>query len=260
VATVWIERAGRRSASWTLVTIGLATCVLAGEVAVARWGTLPGAVIEGAAMLGLVNAAMLADDDRVARALGAIALVPAMRILSLAMPLGAVDRLWWPLLVGVPLLATLMLAGRALDLTPAGVGLRGGDARRQVAIAAAGLPAGLAAYALIRPEAPEGAPATLALAALVFLPCGAITEELLFRGILQCTVGDAFPRLGIALPSVLYAGVYLGTGSAGYVSAQLLAGIALGYTVSRTGRLTGAVGAHWLSTAGLLIVWPVLLG
>ena len=90
------------------------------EFVVARVGVVPGLICHALILLALLDHYAWQRSAPYRRALPVLALAPLLRILSLAMPIGAVPRLYWYVLVGLPLLAGVMLAGRLLDVGPQG--------------------------------------------------------------------------------------------------------------------------------------------
>jgi uncharacterized protein len=273
-----LPRAASRSsasAKWLARTVPLYVAAIAGaEVVTAFGGTTAGAICHAAVLLVLVDHYVLtgADpepEDRapgeagVASALPALALVPLLRIISLTTPVGDVSRIWWYALAGAPLLCGALLTQRLLGLRARDLGLPPRSWPPQLLIALAGVPLGLAAYAIADPEpivsgsrVPE-----LAGGSLLLIVFSGFTEELVFRGLVQRSlVATLGPLPGLSLASVTFAATYLGTHSAGYVALVAAVGLAFGICVHRTGSLAGVGLAHGLLSAGAVVVWPAVLG
>ena len=153
------SRARTRSATALGALPLYALAIAAAEVLAALRDPVAAAVVDGLLVFALVNhwALTAPTDAQSARerartirdVLPALAVIPLMRLVSLAMPLGnlaAVDRL---LILGACLLLSTLLTARLLHLTPAQLGLEVGPWPRQAAIAAAGVPLGLVAYLLL---------------------------------------------------------------------------------------------------------------
>lgn len=177
-------------------------------------------------------------------AIVALTLVPIIRLLGAALVGPPFPYLLWYVLVGVPALVCALLVARAIGLTGAALGLaRPRSLAIEAAIVACGVPAGLLGLAI--PDRPLSVPGdpNLGLLALTFLPCVALLEELVFRGVLPRSIGPAHPILAIALPSLVYGSMYLGGGAA---SAALMAGLGAIATLAswRSGSLIGVIGAH----------------
>jgi membrane protease YdiL (CAAX protease family) len=191
-----------------------------------------------------------------------------LRVLSLTVPLREVPSLYWYAMIGIPLLLAAALAAYALGLSWSDLGLslssRSSFSRPfQVAIAATGVPLSLVAFWLV--PRPQPIPTTLAghdiiLAPIILFLFTGFAEELIFRGILQQTARQALgPPFSIVYSSVLFATMYVGSLSPGYVTFMGLVGLLFGWCVNRTGSLWGVVLAHSLLNIGMLLIWPVIL-
>jgi membrane protease YdiL (CAAX protease family) len=211
----------------------------------------------------LTQFALLEREHRPA-VLPALALVPLLRLLSLAIPLRRFDPLLWQLMIGLPLLLATVLAIRPVGLSArdAGLGLGRVSGWWQLVIALTGLPLGYAAFSITRPELPPSANSLLALmgGVIVLVIFGGFLEELLFRGLVQ---GAATPLLGPISP--LFAGlasaaVYLGTLDPLVILFMGLVGVLFGALVRRTGSIWGVALAHGALVSGTTIVWPLLTG
>lgn len=177
-------------------------------------------------------------------ALLALGLVPILRLLGAALVGPPFPDIAWYALVGLPALASAVAVAWVIGLSPAGLGL--GKPRFpaiDAGIIAFGVPAGLLGLAIPgRPLTIAGDP-NLGLLAITFLPCVALLEELVFRGVLPRSIGPRHPVLAIALPSLIYGSMYLGAGAAG---AGLMAALGALATLAswRSGSLFGVIGAH----------------
>lgn len=196
-----------------------------------------------------------------ATALGALALVPLLTLLSFALAPGGTSAGAYAL-IGAPAIVAVVLAAGTLQ---PGRSLRdwvGTRFSRQAIVAASGIPLGLAGYALLEPGPLAGSPSGAALigAAVVVFTVAGVVEEAIFRGLLQPALGDVLgPVAGTAGASLLFAAAYLGSGSAEAAAFFALVGVLAGAWVQRTGDLAGVAASHGLLAAGLIVVWPVLL-
>ncbi|HEY3181865.1 MAG TPA: CPBP family glutamic-type intramembrane protease [Gaiellaceae bacterium] len=214
----------------------------AGELLVADGRLLAAAIVDAALVLALVNAAARRPE------LAALSVVPLVRLLALVMPLGNVAPPYWNALVGVPAAAAIVGTSRSLGLTRRELGLRRSPLAAQLAVAATGVPLGLAAYVALRPaDTPYAAAAAAAVVA------AAVVEELLFRGLLQRTGGPL-------LATAAYGVCAIATGSAWFVLVAVVTGAWFSYAVARRPCLWGVIAAHGLAAAGLVLVWPAILG
>jgi uncharacterized protein len=244
-----------------LVVAAAATAVLAlagAELLFVERHVLAGLVLDAGLVLVLANLAAAGE----AQLFGVLALVPLARLLSFTMPFGDVPRLYWPALVGAPLLPALALAARGYGFSLSSLGLRRGGLAAQLAIAATGVPLGIAGYAILRPP-PVVARldwSHLLFGSLTLLVFAAFVEELLFRGLLQRGAVGTFGAVGVVFVNVLFAVTAIGSLSAGYAVFAGLEGGWFSVAVSRSRCLWGVIGAHALAAVGLVLVWPAVLG
>jgi membrane protease YdiL (CAAX protease family) len=96
----------------------------------------------------------------------------------------------------------------------------------------------------------------LLVGAVILTVFAASTEEVLFRGLLQHVVTDICPRSGVLWSAFLFASMYIGSLSVGYVLFMGLVGLFFGWCVRQTGSLWGVILAHGGLIVGLVCVWP----
>jgi membrane protease YdiL (CAAX protease family) len=194
------------------------------------------------------------------RLLPVLALLPLLRILSVTMPVQRTAEIYWYALVGIPLLLGVLLTLRLLDLNLESVGLGRGIPVLQSAIAWSGVPLGLMAYALARPQplVGRGSLSMLFVGIIILLLFSGLVEEMLFRGLLQPVAIAAFGQAGLGASALLFAAMYLGTRSAPYVIFILGAGLFFGWCVRRTGSLWGVAIAHGVMNVAALLILPLL--
>jgi hypothetical protein len=101
-------------------------------------------------------------------------------------------------------------------------------------------------------------PAELLMIAVILVVFVGITEEFIFRGVIQAGLRLVHPRSGVLLAGILYGTSYLGTLSFGYAAYMTVIGLVYGALVQRTGSIVGACASHALLTVGALLVWPGL--
>lgn len=217
-----------------------------------------GAIGHAVVLFALLNHRLLARGP-LADVLVALALVPLLRLLSVTIGFD-VSEIYQYGLVGAPLLLGIAAAARAIDSPALWANLRSWS-WLQLPVALSGVPLGLCAYLIARPDPiDEGTwRRTVAVIALVFVFSG-VTEELLFRWILQQSLVGV---LGAAAPlgsSLLFALVYLGTRPATFAVFIAAVGLAFGVVVARTRSVLGVAIAHGLLMVGAVVLWPDLLG
>jgi membrane protease YdiL (CAAX protease family) len=193
------------------------------------------------------------------RILPALTLVPLLRVLSLIMPVKFIPPIYWYALIGIPLLVAIVQTARLLELTPAQLGLHLRSWPLQLGIALGGAPLSLLAF-LILQQGPAPAVsfngAGVAVGVAILIVFTGFVEELLFRGLLQHVAGEVFGPMGFLLSGLLFAIVYLGSLSGGYIVFVAVAGLVFGWCVRRTGSIWGVVGAHSMISVGVAYVWP----
>jgi membrane protease YdiL (CAAX protease family) len=190
-----------------------------------------------------------------------LALLPILRMASLALPLTELPEILWYGAVGAVVLVAAALAARSAGLKPADIGLRVTSWPLQIATAAAGIPLGLAAYLIARPDLVPGASGAgrALLGEAILLVCVGVSEEVVFRGLIQTVFDGVLRCSGVVWSSVLFTLVYLGSGDPAYVVFIAAVGLAFGWWVRRTGSIVGVAMAHGLLVTGLLITWPQAL-
>jgi uncharacterized protein len=270
-----VERPAR-SAPFALIRATVAfylAAIVAAEAVVDFLGVTGGLIVEAALLLVLVTHYVVAVDrdprSELARdhreltpeVLPIIALVPLARILSVTVPVEEISRLYWYAMVGAPLLLAAWNVSRLSSFHPAGLGLRVRSWPAQLQIGLAGVPLGLSAYVILRPdEITTFDLPHLLVAAVVLLVLSGFVEEVIFRGLLQRGLAQAFGPAGIPLASAIFAASYLGAGSAAYVAFIAVVGLVFGWAFERTGSLVGVSIAHGLLNLGLIVFWPAVLG
>jgi membrane protease YdiL (CAAX protease family) len=186
---------------------------------------------------------------------------PLVRVVSLSLPLAGLPMLYWYVLTSVPLFVAVVPTVRVLGLTRAQLGLRIGNLPLQLAIGLVGLPLGLVEHLILRPAPllPELTWLSGLLAALVLVVCTGFLEELIFRGVLQTTVGRVLGRSGLFYVSAIFAALHIGYLSALDVVFVFGVGLAFAWLVARTGSLLGVTLAHGLTNLALFILVPLAM-
>jgi len=241
-----------------------------------RWGVVGHAVILAAlvAQAG-INAfqAGLATDpphrstERLrANFLIALALVPLIRIVSMAMPLTEFPEWSWYGLIAFPLLAASWAAARACGYSRQDLGLN--LERRPLAllvtilIGASGVGLGYVEYWILHPESlvDDFTPARVLAASIVLFVGTGFTEEVIFRGLLQVAGGELFGYLaGIIYASALFSVLHIGHRSALNVGYVFLVALGFGAIARYTRSLVGVTIAHGVTNICLLVLFPHFL-
>jgi uncharacterized protein len=208
-----------------------------------------GVLIYGVALLALINLAYFSKLRLTRQVYLALTLLPLLRILSLAMPIHQVPPIFQYVLTGVPLLVATFVAIRANGLSSLGLNLTGLEWVYQIIISLSGIPLGvIAALTLVPPPSLVSHTNLLEILLLwiVFTLFGAVTEEVIFRGLVQKALSYSFGAFSVVLSSILYASMFLGTLSPGYVIFYGLTGLLFSIWVHISGSIIGVIMAHSL--------------
>ena len=240
------------------IVIGYGVAVVVAEAILVFSSVTTGLVCYAILVIALLSHTALAQSARYGRALPVLALIPLLRILSLTVPATRVPQVYWPAMVGIPLFIGVALVIRLVGFSRATLGLGARPWLPQLLIALSGLPLGLAAFFILRPKPLWPTPdlGELALGALILLIFAGLLEEIIFRGMLLQVAGESLGRAGVFYSSALFAAMYLGSLSAGYVVFMGLVGLFFGWCVNRTSSIWGVILAHSLLSIGMVLVWP----
>jgi len=206
----------------------------------------------------IIDSAASKDESRRGLWL-ALGLVPITRIAGLAIPLTEISKIFWYLLVALPVLVGVFLISRVLKFSLADIGLNGNRAWIQLLVAISGILLGLADYLILKPEALNSQlslQSTLAPALILIISTGFI-EEMAFRGTIQRTA-TALNSWGWVYVALLYAGLQIGRGSFLHCLLAFGVGIYYGWIVKKTGSILGVAFSHGLLNILLYLVLPNL--
>jgi len=208
-----------------------------------------------ALLIALLNHFAFAPASAELRAaLAGVALVPLLRIAALGLPQQFVPSVYWEALPAALVLATVFALRRIVE--PGGIGLpvrassqRGWGAKPQVALLLLSPPFALAsAFALSGLDlanAQPGRPATTA-AVLVVAAFSGMTLEVVFRGVIQPALVALCGWQGVALTSLLYAGLFIGSASWFVVLLAATTGVVWGSFSALTHKVSGVAASHAL--------------
>jgi hypothetical protein len=245
----------------------------------------------------LIHAGQL-RASRERRAIGVLALVPLMRILGSTMLAPQVPELYWPVLVGAPLLLTALMAARFLDYLPTmqwpqwrktkpvtTLAVRNSWERSMPLVPAhqeapplplpleqrywqglfvlIGLPLAIIAFRLQPGAALSNLnewPATGIGMLLVGLFAG-FTEAYIFYGLIQRALSEIFiPAATVLYTALLITLLSLHGASIEYDALVLIAALLFSLWTQLTRTYWGAVGAHTLLVLFVYYLLPWLMG
>ncbi len=214
----------------------------------------------------LIHASVLSTDDVVlSRLLATFTLIPLIRILSLGLPFVPVFTvIQWLFLISLPLMAAAITLMYSMRLRARDVYLRPVGVRKvpiQAAIALSGLGLGVVEFFILRPaDAPWIPELTLALflpAAIVIGIGAGLTEELIFRGLLQPRAEEVVGKTaGLLFVALVFAAMHIGFQSGLDLAFVFAVGLYFGFVVQRTQNLAGVILAHGLANVALYLLMP----
>ncbi|MGB6837548.1 MAG: type II CAAX endopeptidase family protein, partial [Dehalococcoidia bacterium] len=220
----------------------------------ARWGVGFHVIVLWALLLHFSSA----KESSEAKVLLALCLAPLIRILSLAMPLGDVDIVYWFLIVSAPVIVAALLVARTLGLTRYDLGLTVRAIPVQLLVGATGVGLGIVEYFILKPEALiDGLTWQQAwLPALILLVATGFGEELVFRGVMQSASAGTYGKMAILLVAVVFAALHIGHKSAPDVAFAFIVGLFFGWVVARTQSLSGVALCHGVLNVMLYVIVP----
>ena len=191
----------------------------------------------------------------------ALSVLPLIRILAIAMPFWMTNQTGHFALVNLPLIVATLMAARYLGLGRKGFGLTLGGLRWQLPVALSGIAIGAAERLIIQPSAlaPDLSLASIWWPALALLLFTGLSEELLFRGVLQgAAVKGIGARWGIVYVALMFGALHIGWESILDVAFVTAVGLYFGWVAHKTGSILGITFAHGVANIMLFIVLPNL--
>jgi membrane protease YdiL (CAAX protease family) len=191
----------------------------------------------------------------------ALSVLPLIRLLAIAMPYWLTDQSGHFALVNLPLIVATLVAASVLGYRRSELGLRLGRLPWQSLVALSGPLIGFLERLIIQPAAlaPELTLTAAWWPALSLLLFTGLSEELLFRGLLQtAAVRWMGARWGILYVSLMFGALHIGWQSGLDVVFVALVGVFFGWVVHRTGSIVGVTLAHGFANIALFIVLPNL--
>ena len=187
-----------------------------------------------------------------------LVLVPLVRIISLAIPLVNIPKIWWYPIIYAPLLVATIMVVHVLGLRASQVGLKFRLLPVQLVVALSGIAFGVVEYLILKPE-PLVIELTwqgIWLPALILLVFTGFVEEFIFRGVLQHTAQGVFGSWGILYVSLIFAILHIGFLS--WIDGIFVFAVALffGWIVKKTGSLLGVTLSHGITNILLFLVVP----
>jgi membrane protease YdiL (CAAX protease family) len=262
----WAGRTSRRpiglaDPSAVRLVAGLAACLVAAEAVTFAAGPAAGVFTQAGILVALAGLSLRLGPGPGQRLTLAVALIPLIRILSLALPAAIVPIVYWYLEIGLAGLEGILLVMRRLDLAPRDVGLRRAPVGEVVSVALIGALLGVPAYLIAgRLDLGHGGGLVgLAIASAVVIIFVGFFEELLFRGLIQSAGTELFSRGGVLLSVGATSLMYAASLNPRYIVFAALVATFFGLVARRSGSIAGPVAGHAALALMQLVVLPIIL-
>ncbi len=150
----------------------------------------------------------------------------------------------------------------ALKLNPANIGLVGGAVRLQALVATAGFLFGLVEYFILSPEPLIDALAwqNILVPAIILLVATGLTEELVFRGVMQRASTEVLGSWGLVFVAAVFTLLQIGHESVLHMLFVFPVALFFVWTARRTGSILGVSLSHGLTNVGLFLIFPFVFG
>ena len=240
---------------------GLAAGLVAGETVTLAEGAAAGVLAHAVVLFSLVGVSMRLGPGPMQRLTLALAVLPLIRILGLAVPAAIVPVVYWYLEIGLAGLEGMLLVMRRLELTPHDVGLRRTPIAEIVSVGAIGAALGVPAYVIAgRLDLGHGGGIVgLAIASAVVIVFVGFFEELLFRGLIQSAGTALFSRGGVVLSVGATVVMYSASLNPRYIVFVALVATFFGLVTRRSGSIAGPIAGHAALALMQLVVLPIIL-
>jgi membrane protease YdiL (CAAX protease family) len=250
-------------AQLTLLVVG-AVLVVNQVVLAAAGDVFAASCVDAVVLVGLLNAAAVYEhrtrgrDLIESRAFGALALVAAVPVAAAALPYRHVSEAAGTIIVALPVAAASIYFALRHEMKLR-VRFARTDLRAQaltVVVAIAATEFGLCAYLLRAPTTNTHGFGTSVLG-IAALTLAAVTEELLFRGVVQASLAQTFGAAGVVFATVL--SVALFTTVSWWLIPVICASVSFALVAAVADALGPAIIAHVAFALSAFVVWPSLL-
>lgn len=225
-----------------------------------------GTLYHGLLVMILLHHYLLARDDPDRRKLLLLAVIPLLRLISMAMPVGLISPLYRYPMVGIPVILSIGAVLRETAVPWSQIGLRWPRIRKSdqiwenILIAMTGIPLGLMGFYFADPiplvtEFHWGEVVAAILVVILYI---AILEEVVFRGMLLHVLYNTFGQIGILLATILYTLLFASYHSIEGIILMGFASLLYSWHVMESRSILAATISHTLMIMGMLIIWPII--
>jgi membrane protease YdiL (CAAX protease family) len=245
----------------TGITVLYLVAIVITEAITTYLGILPGMFLYTILLIGLINLYYFTDDRGYRQIFVGFVMIPLLRILSLVVPFPKTPQIIWQAMIGIPLLFGAAIAIHLTSLPTIRKDMPRKKWVDQLFFGLCGIPLGMAAFYLLKPEkiVPHFNLFWVILAAIILTFFSALTDEIIFRGIIQESFQTSFGSLSFLFSSILYAAMFLGTRSIGYILFFGFMGMVFAYWVQKSRSVWGAIIAHSLLNLVFFLFLPIVI-
>lgn len=218
-----------------------------------------GLIIHACLLVALLTQGVV-SENKIGKLYTAMAIIPLIRLLSLSMPFWLTDRTGYFAMVNLPLIVSTVVAIYILGYRLQDFSFSFRYPFQQVLVIFTSLVIGTLERLIIQPEplAKSLALQDVILPMLSLMLFTGLSEELLFRGILQKTATEALGTWpGILYISALFGIMHIGWNSFLDVIFVSLVGVYFAWIVHHTKSLLGVTIAHGFANIMLFIIIPL---
>jgi len=243
----------------SLAILAFAVALIGGEAVAITFGIQPALVYEAVVLAAMSFYAALGRLSRPGlRVLFVLAIVPLTRVASIALPQRIVPQIYWDALPAAVALFSvagirILVGEQLLPWFPRST--RGWVA--QVAVALAGIPLAIAAIEGSLPSPLDAHLTRPYVTVALVAGFAGLVLEVLFRGAIQPALVRMFGWWGVLLATLVYAAMFLGTGSTWLVGAALVTGTIWGVAAAATRAVAGVAVSHMLFAMIWATAWFV---
>lgn len=222
-----------------------------------------GMLLHSVLLVGLLVRAAMITSQSMQRLLLSLALCPLIRLLSLSLPLGDLPLALWYIVISIPLFVAAFVIIRMMGLVPKDVGFsfRYSQLPLHLLIIGTGIAFGIIEYLILQTTPLLD---TLDLGAVVItvlsLTIGTgLMEELIFRGIIQCSLQPIVGSFrSIVISALVFAILHIGWQSFIDLVFVFAVGVFWGWVFVKTRSIISITLSHSLTNIMLFIVLPNL--
>jgi CAAX protease family protein len=220
-----------------------------------------GIILQVVIIIFLIIQSSITNSTKFSYLLQAMILVPLIRIMSISIPVTEIEPLYWLAILILPILAACFFLMRSQNIDRRRVGLQFGNLPLQLGVGLSGVALGFIEYLILQPNGliPSLNTLSLIVASIIIMVTG-LTEELVFRGIIQKNAENVIGKAwGLLFVSLLFTSQHIGWNSILDLAFVFGVSIIYGYIFQKTRSIFGVSLSHGLSNVVLFLILPLIL-